>query len=134
MATTGSNKSNDNENNSTYYNISSAKDPPEYDFNWTFPFSIQPGHVFFGSSIPLCFGAYLGFARQIRIYKKEAAAEAAADALNTINTVVTTQGKVMAGRALTIATMSSVGGFALIGAGKSKWLMLRKVLILVEYC
>ena len=133
MATTEYNKGIDDGKKCANKFISTTKDSPENDFNWNFPFTIQPGHVFFGSSIPLCFGAYLGFARQIRIYKKEAAAEAAADALNTINTVITTQGKVMTGRALTIATMSSFGSFALIGAGESKTLFLRLVLKLVVY-
>jgi hypothetical protein len=95
-----------------------SRDTPGIHNNFNFPFRIQPGHIFFGTAVPLCLGAYLGFARQMNIYKKEAAAEAAAEAMNaSVTNIVTTEGKLMAGRALTIATMSSVGGFALMGAG-----------------
>jgi hypothetical protein len=97
---------------------SASSDLPARHNNYNFPFQIQPGHIFFGTAVPLCVGAYLGFARQMNVYKKEAAAEAAAEALNTtVTNVVTTEGKIMAARALTIASMSSVGGFALLGAG-----------------
>ena len=98
--------------------------PPPHDLSgsdshiWNFPLSIQPGHLFFASAISLCAGAYVGFSRQIKIYQKEAAAEAAAEAMNAVNTVVTTEGRILAARALTIATMSSVGAFSLVGAGK----------------
>ena len=106
--------------NDSASNNSTINDVPITPWNrqeWMFPSYIQPVHILFGSAIPLCLGAYFGFTRQIRIYKKEAAAEAAAEAMNAVSNVVTTEGKILAGRALTIATMSSVGGFALTGAG-----------------
>jgi hypothetical protein len=95
-----------------------SRDTPGIHNNFNFPFRIQPGHIFFGTAVPLCLGAYLGFTRQMNIYKKEAAAEAVAEAMNaSVTNIVTTEGKIMAGRALAVATMSSVGGFALMGAG-----------------
>ena len=106
--------------NDSASNNSTINDVPTTPWNrqeWMFPSYIQPVHILFGSAVPLCLGAYFGFTRQIRIYKKEAAAEAAAEAMNAVSNVVTTEGKILAGRALTIATMSSVGGFALTGAG-----------------
>ena len=86
------------------------------------PFGITPAHVLFAAAVPFCGGAYFGFRKQIAEAKKDAAvAQAAAAAKNSDKMpspeALRQSGRILGARALGIATLMSVGGFGMIGAG-----------------
>lgn len=97
------------------------------------PFQITPAHLFTIASIPFALGGYFGYHSHL----KEAAKEESAARTNSQQQQITTKrlsttqqqlspkhfvdGRVLAVRALSLATMISVGGFATLGAGTKKW-------------
>jgi hypothetical protein len=88
------------------------------------PFGIEPSHVFFLASLPLCIGAYSGFQKQVKQAEKEAKEAAKRNALEKAGKTLpplkfSVDAHTLAGRAFGIATMLSLGSFAAVAAGTS---------------
>lgn len=80
------------------------------------PFGIQPAHVLFVASLPVCIGAYSGFRKQAKAAEEEAK-EAAVRKAAGKKPRMTTDGRILGARALGIGTMLAVGSFGVLTAG-----------------
>lgn len=82
------------------------------------PFGIEPKHLFMVASVPFAMGAYSGFRKQLKEEEKNkqrAARRKAAGKPPSFK--MTADSRIIGARALGVATMLSLGGFAAIGAG-----------------